>query len=63
MDRESQRAFQRIDNWQREHTKLHETEAKILSQYRRWIVSGVIIPTAAVLVTGIGIILTIVTLH
>jgi hypothetical protein len=58
MDRETLREFARLDSWQRDHMHLHETEAQARRSERRWIISGVVIPTTAVLLTGVSIILT-----
>lgn len=63
MDRESLREFARVENWQRDHLKMHQSEVQARRSERRWIVSGVIIPTIAVLASSVGIIVTFLVTH
>lgn len=60
MDRETRSWFERIEKWQKEHLEMHKDEAALQRSNRRWIVSGVLIPTAAVLISAISVIIVVV---
>lgn len=57
MDRETREGFQRVSDWQKEHVKMHNEEAQARIRDRHWLIGSVFIPTAAVLVSAVGIII------
>lgn len=56
-DREIRENFRRMREWQEDHMQTHRDEAQARTSLHRWAVSGVLIPTAAVLVSALAIIL------